>query len=94
MRLSDWISLEAMVNRIEEQCQVENNHMQQLSSLEHEVGDKGDQVLILLGDLVKVPKVNTESQAAIFFLGEEDRCTVGDCDDQMNPLPSMSSKNL
>src|SRR5882672_4145106 len=45
------------------------------SELVKEVGDKRDWVLILPGELVEVPKVDTESQGPIFLLPKQDRGT-------------------
>ena len=45
------------------------------AQLVEEVGDKGNWVAILLGDLVQVPEINTESQTAIFLLRQEDMGT-------------------
>ena len=33
--------------------------------------------MVFLGDLVQTMVINTESEAAIFFLYEEDRCSIG-----------------
>ena len=42
-----------------------------------EVSDEEDQVLILLGDFVQVPEINTEFQAPILLLGKENGGTSG-----------------
>src|SRR5882672_1362384 len=42
------------------------------AELVKEVGDKQDQVLILPGELIEVPKVDTEPKGAIFLLREQD----------------------
>jgi len=44
------------------------------AKLVKKVCDNWDQVLILSGDLVEVPEVDTESQGTILLLGKEDRC--------------------
>ena len=42
------------------------------AQLVEEVGDEGNQVVILLGDLVQVPEVHTESEGAILLIGKVD----------------------
>ena len=42
------------------------------AQLVEEVGEEGNWVVILLGDLVQVPEVHAESEGAILFLGKED----------------------
>src|SRR5467141_2999470 len=42
------------------------------AELVQEVGDQQDQVPIFPGELVEVPKVNTESQGPVFLLCEQD----------------------
>ena len=46
------------------------------AELVEEVCDEGDQVPILLSDLVEVSEVHTESQGAILLLIKEDGCTT------------------
>jgi len=59
--------------------------------LVEQVGDKQDWVLILPGELVEVPKVDTEVKGTILFLANRTGAPAGDWDDRMNPFPSMSS---
>ena len=46
------------------------------AQLVEEIGDKWDQIPILLCDLVEVSEVHTESQSAILLLSKEDGCTA------------------
>src|SRR5882724_395198 len=46
------------------------------SQLVEEIGDKWNQVPILLHDLVEVSEVDTESQGTILLLSKENRCTA------------------
>ena len=43
------------------------------SSSGKEIGNEWQRVAVFLGDLVQTTVINTESEAAIFFLYEEDR---------------------
>jgi len=63
------------------------------SKLVEEVCDQWDQVLILPNDLVEVLEVNTELQGAVLLLSKGTGAPTGNWDDQMNPLPSISSSN-
>jgi len=61
------------------------------SKLVEEVCDQWDQVLILPNDLVEVLEVNTEFAGCCPFFLAKEQVHPGNWDDQMNPLPSISS---
>src|SRR5882672_11155872 len=62
------------------------------AELVKEICDKQDRVPILPGELVEVPKVDTESEVLSFFLANRTGAPAGDWDDQMNLFPSISSR--
>jgi len=64
------------------------------AELVEEVCDEGDLVPILSSDLVEVPEVYAKWQGTILLLEKRTGVPAGDCNDQMNPLLSMSSRNL
>jgi len=63
------------------------------ADLVEEVCDQGDWVPILASVLVEVSEVDTELQGAIFLFGKRTGAPTSDWDDQMNPLPRISSMN-
>ena len=58
-----------------------------LAHSEQEIGDEWEQVMVLLGDFVESPEINTEAKGAVLFTDEQNGSSMGGLrrPDETNP---------